>query len=256
MTRPGFAYSRSYRPAQVAKAILFTLLSFCAGPALAEMFGPISGQVYSQGNRALVLVIHGDSGPKYLTGFAQSLARQNPGATVIQMARPGYAIAGKRSKGTNSGKRDHYTKQNNKYLTQGISQAAQKYPHKELLVVSYSGGSAQVGTILGTAPGLVDTAIMVAGPFDIPRWRSTRGNLWPKSQSPIRYLDRIPKQTRIIAATGSSDANTLPGLARDYVKKAQARGLNATFVSIPNVGHSFSALQPAVLKLANQEIRN
>lgn len=227
-----------------------------ATPSLAEMFGPISGQVHGTGAKALVIVLHGDSGPDYITSFAADLARRNPQSTVIQMARPGYSIAGRRSKGSNSGSRDHYTKQNNNLLAQGISAASQTYPHNKLVVVAHSGGAAQTGTLLGTVPGLIDIAVMVSGPFDIPRWRASRGTPWPKSQSPIRYLDQIPRQTKIIAVTGQQDSNTQPGLARDYVAKAQARGLNATFTAIPNAGHSFRSLKEPVLAIATREIQS
>ncbi|MCE8524731.1 prolyl oligopeptidase family serine peptidase [Ruegeria pomeroyi] len=232
-------------------------LFLCLGtPLLAEMFGPVSGQVHGVGPKVLVIVLHGDSGPDYITSFATELAARNPQATVIQMARPGYSVAGRRSKGSNNGSRDHYTKQNNNLLAQGISTAGQAYPHQKLVVVAHSGGAAQTATLLGTVPGLIDTAIMVSGPFDIPRWRAARGTPWPKSQSPIRYLDQIPRQTRIIAVTGQNDSNTQPGLARDYVAKAQARGLNATFTAIPNAGHSFRSLKEPVLAIATREIQS
>lgn len=232
-------------------------LMLCAAlPVRADMFGPIAGKVYSTGSKALVIVLHGDSSPTYIIDFAKDVARNNPTSTVVQMARPGYSIKGERSKGSNNGKRDHYTKKNNQLLAQGIQAAAQRFPHQELIVVGHSGGAAQSGTIIGTYPGLIDTAILVSGPFDVARWRTTRGSPWGKSQSPVRYLDKVPRSTKIIAATGTSDSNTIPGLARSYVEKAQARGLNAQLVLIPNATHGFKTLHQPVLAIVNREIRN
>jgi pimeloyl-ACP methyl ester carboxylesterase len=239
---------------------LATLGWMLLAPALAhaEMFGPIAGKVFGSGSKALVLVAHGDSGPDYITGFAQQIAAQNPGVTVIQMARPGYKIRGTgASKGSSNGGRDHHTKRNSKLLGQGVVAAANAYPHKELLVVGHSGGANQFGVIIATHPGVIDTAILVSGPFDVKLWRTMRGKgPWPRSQSPKQFLKSVPASTKIIAATGSSDSNTRPALARAYVKKAKALGKNATYVEIPGAGHGFRGLHAPVLKLVAKEVRN
>jgi pimeloyl-ACP methyl ester carboxylesterase len=227
-----------------------------ATAAHADMFGPIAGRVHGSGNRALVILAHGDSGPKYLDGFAKSIADSNPGVTVIQMARPGYGLStGERSKGSNGGGSNHYTKRNNDLLAQGIAAAAKAHPHKKLIAVGHSGGSAQLGTVIARMPGVIDTAILVSGPFDVPRWRAMRGKgAWPSSESAIKVLGSVPASTKIIAATGSSDDNTRPILARDYVAKAKSLGKNATYVEIPGAGHGFRNLQNPVAGLIKQAI--
>ncbi|WP_146345904.1 alpha/beta hydrolase family protein [Phaeobacter marinintestinus] len=231
-------------------------LALLSTAAWAEMFGPIAGTVYRNGGAKLVLIVHGDSGAGYISDFAADVARANPTATVIQMARPGYILNGERSKGSNSGLRDHHTRTNNKLLAEGFSAASQKYPHDELIAVGHSGGGNQIGSIVGTDPSLIDTAIMFSVPYDIQRWRNLRGSPWPKSQSPVRYLKSVSPNTKLIAATGSEDSNTLPTFAKDYVKKAKAKGLNATYIELPGGNHGFRTIQDQALELVNREIRN
>lgn len=231
----------------------------CAAFAVqAEMYGPIAGQAYGKGSKALVLIAHGDSGARYIQGFARQLAAQNPDATVIHMARPGYQIpGGQRSKGSNNGQRDHYTKRNNKMLSEGVLAAAQAHPHRELIVIGHSGGANQFGVVIAQTGGAVDTAILLSGGYDIGRWRQVRGKgAWPRSQSATRFVKQVPASTRIIVATGSADANGTPGLAKHYVSKLQGAGKSATYVEISGAGHGFASLQNAALKLAGKEIRN
>jgi pimeloyl-ACP methyl ester carboxylesterase len=250
--RPGFGL-------RVIAALVGAMILWAAqtGAVRADMFGPIAGNVYGNGNKALVLVMHGDSSPTYITDFVLDLARNNPSATVIHLARPGYSVAGGgNSKGSNTGKRDHYTNRNNALLAEGISAASQRFAHKELIAVGHSGGGAQVGVIVGRYPGLIDTAIMISTPFYINRWRAMRGGVWGRSESPADFLSDVPRNTRLIAATGSGDSNTVPSLAKDYVKKAQSMGLNATYVDIPGANHGFKQLHQPVLTLVTREIQN
>lgn len=237
-------------------SLSLTTLIVMSVSAYAEMFGPIAGTVHGRGSEHLVLIAHGDSGADYISGFAQSVAQANPTATVIQMARPGYILNGERSKGSNSGLRDHYTKKNNKLLAQGFAAAAQAFPAKQVVAVGHSGGSNQIGVILGTDPQLIDKAIMFSGAFDIARWRNLRGSPWPKSHSATRYLKSVSPDTVMIAATGSGDSNTMPTFAKDYVKKAQAKGLNATYIELPGGNHGFRTIQSQALDLVNRELRN
>ncbi|MFK7752300.1 MAG: alpha/beta hydrolase family protein [Sedimentitalea sp.] len=223
--------------------------------ASAEMFGPIAGQVYGKGTGPLVIVTHGDSKAGYIANFVATLAQNAPTATVIHMARPGYSLpSGERSKGSLRSKRNHHTRRNNLLLADGIKAAAQTFPHSRLIAVGHSGGGNQIGVIIGRAPGLIDTAVMIGTPYFVKRWRQMRGSPWPQSESPADFLKSVPRSTRIIAATGASDSNTVPALARDYVAKAKERGLDATFIKIPGAGHGWRTLNTPALKLVMTEI--
>ena len=113
----------------------------------------------------------------------------------------------------------------------------------KLVVLGHSGGASITGVILGYRPGLIDAALLLSCPCDIPRWRSDRGRRrWSRSLSPHRYLDGVPDTTKVVAVTGENDRNTGPHLARDYVSALRERGVDATFVLAPDGSHSFRSL--------------
>ncbi|WP_299354023.1 alpha/beta hydrolase [uncultured Shimia sp.] len=236
--------------------LIFTL------PAFAQSPGPLQGKVYGSGNRALVVVQHGDvssgGAANYHYDFARSVARANKNVTVFALLRPGYSDGkGLKSKGSNSGRRDHYTKTNNKLVAQTIQAMAKQVGTSKIIGVGHSGGAAQLGGVLGLAPGLLDSAILVSCPCDIATWRSKRGkSAWPKSasQSPHKQISKIAKGTRITLVVGTNDSNTFPDLSKDYVAAAKARGLSAQYVPVNGAGHGFSGTQSTVRKLVKTEI--
>ncbi|GIT91302.1 hypothetical protein JANAI62_17580 [Jannaschia pagri] len=196
----------------------------------------------------LIVLLHGDSGPDYLRPYAARFAGAKRGAVAAAIIRPGFTdSAGNRAPGSNSGTRDHYTRRNNDLVAQTISTLRQQVGAGRVIAVGHSGGAAQLGAIIGRYPGLVDTAILAACPCDIRRWREIRGrSAWTRSQSPDRFLKSVPSGTSIVAITGARDDNTVPALARDYVAKAQARGLTARYQEVSGAGHGFNGLAGAV----------
>ena len=64
----------------------------------------------------------------------------------------------------------------------------------------------------------------------------------PQAESPVDYLDAVPRSARIFAVTGKRDRVTPPFLARDYVRRARKLGLNATFLLVEQAGHGFARL--------------
>jgi len=228
--------------------------------ALAQSAGPLDGKVFGSGSKALVVVLHGDvsrGGPAiYHYDIARKIASQNRGVTVLAILRPGYSDGeGRKSRGSNNNRRDHYTRQNNKLVAQTIQAMAAQIGTSKVVALGHSGGAAQLGVILGSYPGLVDSAILISCPCDISRWRSmNRRSNWSRSQSPQRFIRKIAPGTRIIAITGTSDDNTSMVLAQDYVAAATARGLPAVFVPVRGAGHGFDRLAPTAAKITKQEL--
>lgn len=193
----------------------------------------------------LVVSLHGDvsaGGPgDYLFSFARGLAR--PGVVSVALLRPGYGdSAGRRSDGSDNGRRDHYTSGNIAAVGAAIDALKKHYKARRVVLVGHSGGAAFAGVLIGRRPGLAQGAVLVSCPCDIPRWRSERGRgAWPNSQSPMAAAGGVPKGTRVIAITGSSDDNTTPALAEDYVAALAKRGVSARFEPASG-GHGFSGL--------------
>jgi len=230
--------------------------------ALAQSSGPLAGQAFGSGNRALVVVLHGDvskGGPaEYHYDLARKIAHQNKGVTTLALLRPGYGDSkGNRSPGSHNNRRDHYTKANNALVAQTIQNMAKQIGTSKVLVIGHSGGAAQLGSIIGLYPGLVDSAILVSCPCNIPEWRSRkRRSPWSNSQSPHDYIGKIARDTRVIVAVGTKDTNTFPDISEDYAAAVKARGLAVGFVPIKGAGHNFDGLQSTVLRIVQSELNN
>ena len=263
----------------VLSNVIFTAfgLSLFAGNALAdhcfidgsppkakfEMFGPIASKVYGNGADTLVFVLHGDwkwdRASNYLECLAYEVSTENTNTTVVLMARPGTALReGQKSKGFHDFRSgDHYTKKNNNFVAQGMQVAIDIYKPKKVVAIGHSGGAAQTGIIIGRFPGLIDTAILISCPCDVKHWRRHRnpgGRGWPRSQSPIKYVKKIPAQTKIIAITGEEDKNTPTWLASKYIEKAKSAGLNATLEVIPGAKHRIRKWYRPVLAIVKKEL--
>lgn len=230
--------------------------------AIAQTPSPLSGKLFGTGNRALVVVMHGDvsrGGPAdYHYRIAEQIARQNTGVTVLALLRPGYNDrAGNRSPGSHNNRRDHYTKTNNALVAQTIQNMAKQVGTSKVIAIGHSGGAAQLGSIIGLYPGLVDSSILVSCPCNIPEWRSRKGrSAWSNSQSPHDFIGKISRGTRVIVLVGANDGNTFPDISEKYAATVRARGLAVGFARIKGAGHSFSGLQSAVLQVTNSEIAN
>ena len=198
----------------------------------------------------LAVVVHGDGSDggtaDYLFAFTKSLAR--PGVVAVALVRPGYAdAAGRTSEGTHYERRDSYTPVNVAAVGGAISALKQHYKPRSVVYVGHSGGAAIGGVLIGKAPGLIGSIVLVSCPCDIKRWREERKRgAWTRSESPSTYVGKVPAATQVVAITGSGDDNTSPGLARSYVEALAKRGVKARFQDVPGAAHGFSALRAAV----------
>lgn len=242
----------------IIRLALGMIFSFCFSiSALAFEFGPLKGEVWGAGNRALIVILHGDGGPGRYDGFADRLARTYKNTTVVTLNRPGYGRKGLRSPGSSGGGRDHYTKRNNDLLAQTLSDMKSRLNPRRMIVIGHSGGSGQLGSIIGRYPGVVPVAILGACPCDVPRWRVSRrgSNQWTSSQSPLDYVATISRKTKVYAVTGLRDGNTKPKFARAYVALARQHGKNATLIEPPKGTHSWRTIEPAVADIIRKELK-
>lgn len=224
--------------------------------------GPLSGKLFGAASAdVLVVTLHGDlsngSAAQYQYGIAERLAASGDNVAAFGLIRPGYSDGeGRRSVGSHTNRRDHYTSANNALVAQTIANLKETTGASRVIAIGHSGGAAQLGTVIGIAPGLIDSAILVSCPCNIPRWRQMRGkSAWPKSQSPHRFVDSVASTTRVFAVTGLADNNTSPALARAFVSTLQDAGRTAEFVGVAGAGHGYRQLSRTVEDLAVQEIR-
>ncbi len=199
----------------------------------------------------LVVLLHGDvsrgGAADYHVPYAEQIGSR-AGTIAVALVRPGYPDGrGTASGGSHSGRRDHYTDENNRVVAEAIAALKRVHDPARTVILAHSGGSAQAGTIIGRYPGLADAALLVSCPCDVPRWRRMKNrSAWTRSQSPQEFADSVAAATQVVAVTGANDGNTDPVLAQDYIAALAARGLDARFVEAPGASHSFSTLWPTV----------
>ncbi len=207
---------------------------------------------------ALVVVLHGDTsggGPAdYHFEFARSIAQ--PGVIAVALLRPGYTDrTGRKSEGQDLGRRDHYTADYIIAAGAAVEALKKEYRAGRVVLIGHSGGSAYVGVLLGSRPGIANAAILASCPCNVQRWREQRGGGgWTRSQSPSNFSAKVPVATRLVAITGANDDNTPPQLAQDYVAALSARGIKASFVSVPGAGHNFNRAMQEAVAVALKEI--
>ncbi len=234
--------------ARASFGFLLAVATLLLAPALAaQSLSPLAGKLYGSGNRNLVILLHGDvssgGAADYLYPLAASVASAKTGTIAAAVLRPGYFDAsGQKSTGSNNGRSDHYTSRNNALVADTILNLKKQIKPSRVIVIGHSGGSAQLGVIIGRYPGLIDTAILASCPCDIKTWRASRNaSAWPASQSPVDFVNKVGKGTRIIAVNGSSDSNTRPALAKAYVELARTAGLDASYIEIPSTAHNLTS---------------
>lgn len=199
----------------------------------------------------LFILLHGDvsrGGPATYQIPAVKEVGDRQGVISVALIRPGYAgEGGASSQGSHTGRRNHYTEGNNRAIGEAIEVLKAHYKPSKTIVMGHSGGAAQTGAAIGLFPGLADHAYLVSCPCDIPRWRSSRGkSAWPSSQSPIDFAGSVAPSTKVTAVTGTSDNNTFPSLAEDYIAALKGHGISAEYIPVPGAGHGFDALWRAI----------
>ncbi len=204
----------------------------------------------------LVVVVHGDISDggraSYHIAFAKSLAAR--GVVAVALTRPGYTDEnGRASEGSTYGRIDNYTADTVAAVARAVAALKAHYRPRRVIYVGHSGGAAIGGVLIGRWPRLVDAAVLVSCPCDIPRWLSERRQPpWTQSQSPSSYTTRVPRATTVVAVTGTADANTFPALGEDYAARLARRGVDARFVAVEGAGHGFSGVAEVTARIVGE----
>lgn len=205
----------------------------------------------------LVVVLHGDlPNPTYHYKFAEEAAAQIEKVVVAAVLRPGYTDAmGDRSEG-NMGQ---YTGGNFRpevvdALANAIKQLQQKFHRARTVLVGHSGGAAHTGDLLGRWPRLVNAALMVSCPCDVPAWRKhmlevQKTPIWMepvKSLSPLDLAAQIPRTVRVRMLVGGDDPVAPPELSRRYAAALHKHGDDVKLTVLPGLKHNI-LLEPPVM---------
>lgn len=240
--------------------LVFVVAMFALSPVLAAEFGPLKGNVFGSGNKALVIVLHGNTskgGPATSQdGVARRVASSFKDVTAVGIVRPGYRNdTGMRSPGNNNGRSDNWTRQNNDLLAKTIISLKERYKAKKTIVVAHSGGAAQAASVIGRYPGIVDVVILAGCPCDREQYAIAHGdpNLKFRSEWGTDYVAGI-RDTKVIAVTGDRDTDVPPKIAQTYIEAARSAGIDARFILLPGVSHQMKELMRPIMKILSKQL--
>jgi pimeloyl-ACP methyl ester carboxylesterase len=204
---------------------------------------------------AMVVWLHGNvSGGEpanYHFPIAQKAAVDFAADKVLSVAlvRPGYPDgSGESSSGNGYGRLDNWDAANIAEVGEAIARLRSKFRPETVIIVGHSGGAATAAVLLGMKPQLADAAVLVACPCDLAAWPRLQGRQ-RRSEDPGQWADKISPATKVIALTGDRDEVTSPGLAKSYIDKLKARGIDAEYQQLSNVAHG-EALSAAAVSTA------
>ncbi len=207
--------------------------------------------IHSPDSINLVIVIHGDApfvNPEYQYLMAKKLASKNKNTVAIGILRPGYTDSGNNTsngvKGFTTG--DNYTPSVINEIAELILQLKKMYHPINTILIGHSGGSAISGDLIGMNPDLVDKAVLVSCPSNVPKWRKYMFSrqllnlLWlfpAKSISPLDVAGNISERTEVVIIVGEKDETTPLFFSREYHEKLISLNKHSKLVIIPGKGH-------------------
>lgn len=199
----------------------------------------------------LVLVIHGDAPfnkPGYQYKMARIIAEQNKNTIAVGILRPGYTDSEDHvsdgRKGFTTG--DNYTPEVIESIAQAIQFLQNQYHPAKTILIGHSGGAAITGDLIGVKPTLVNAAVLISCPCNVPKWRKQMGRKqfynpgWLSSVSsisPHEVADKIDPNTRVLILIGEKDDVTPLELSQEYEKQLQNLHIPSQLIQIPNEGH-------------------
>jgi pimeloyl-ACP methyl ester carboxylesterase len=206
----------------------------------------------------LVVVLHGDlPKPSYHYEFSRRAAMKMDDVVVAALLRPGYTDgAGDHSEGEmGQTTGDNYTPAVVDTVADAVGQLQKNFHPARTVLAGHSGGAAITADLLGRWPTLVDAALLVSCPCDVPAWRKhmqevQRDPIWSapvKSLSPMDLADKVSRSVRVQMVVGGDDPVAPLELSRRYAGELRKYGHNVGLTVLPGLKHNI-LLEPAALE--------
>jgi predicted esterase len=254
-------FSHMARRLTVFSALLTTLVILGCGQTSAPATlwvqgGPyrLKTAVFHSGHSSslptLVVVLHGDSPfgkPDYQDTFAKKVAATYRDVIVAAILRPGYTDPqGNVSDGVRGDTTgDNYNAKNTDAIAAAIVDLKQRFRSRRVVMAGHSGGAAITANILGRHPSLVDAALLISCPCDVPRWRE---HMFQKTQfqgfrgeietlSPIDQVGGVSTNVTIHMVVGNKDDVTPLALSEAYRAAALKAGKQVTLTELEGEPH-------------------
>lgn len=197
------------------------------------------------GNPILLVALHGDSArrnPSYQYAFARAVAEQVENTISVGLLRPGYRDdADRRSDGVRGeAVGDNYDKPRIDQIAAAIEQLRKHHKAGKIVLTGHSGGSAITAKLIAAYPKLVDHAVVVSCPCDIPAWREDmyllseyEGFKRPLDVvSPIDVAGSISDETSVSIFVGDNDPVTKVYLSQAYFDELTKLGKKASLTVV------------------------
>jgi pimeloyl-ACP methyl ester carboxylesterase len=125
---------------------------------------------------------------------------------------------------------------------------------RHIILVGHSGGAAITADLIGRHPRLVDAAVLVSCPCDLPRFRHhmfdlQRQPIWlmpVRSLSPMDLAGEVDPTTVVKVIVGDSDNVAPPEYSRAYAARLEQHRVPVKLIEIPGAPHNI-LLDPRVL---------
>jgi pimeloyl-ACP methyl ester carboxylesterase len=122
-------------------------------------------------------------------------------------------------------------------------------------LAGHSGGAAITADLLGRWPALVNAALLVSCPCDVPAWRRhmlaiQKDPIWlvpVHSLSPMDLADKVSRSARVQMVVGGDDQVAPLELSRRYAGELRKYGHNVGLTVLPGLKHNI-LLEPAALE--------
>jgi hypothetical protein len=207
----------------------------------------------------MVVVLHGDApfvNRRYQYAFASNLAGAVPGTRVFTVFRPGSADPNEAKLGVERAVafRDSYRLEVVDDIARAIESLKARWNAPGVILVGDESGAAAAAYVAALHPDLVQSAVLILCPCEIPALTFHRTLLTVHSVSPLQALDQMSKRTKVTAIAGTNDSMRKE-IASSYVAKAAALGISASLVLIPTRGRGFLN-DPILIKDIARAIHN
>lgn len=207
----------------------------------------------------IVIVLHGDAPfvnrpDQY--AFASNLADAAPGTRVFTVFRPESADANEAELGVERAIafRDNYRLELVDDMARAIESLRARWNAPGVILVGDGGGAAVAAYVAALHPDLVQSAVLILCPCDIPALTLHRTLFAVQSLSPLQALDQMNKGTKVTVIADMNDS-LMKEVASSYVARANALGISASSVLIPVRGREILN-DPLLIKDTAQAIRD
>jgi len=218
--------------------------------------------------KTLLVFLHGDSpfsDPVYQYEMVRRISAQQKNSTVAAVLRPGYKDScGEGSEGESGRKMgDNYTTAVVDSLAAVILGLEKSFEPQRVILIGHSGGAALSALLASRHLQVLDQAILVACPCDVPAWRESMLRLtenpgWNDAMpglSPLDEISTIEKSTRVSLVVGDADLVTPPDLSVRYLEALLVAGIVADLTVI-NGGDHDMILRDDILKIVLSKIED